>query len=214
MKHLIMATMILSVLPGGLLAAEEYAGKRASLWRPNSMVNTMYADPKARNVNDIVIINVTESSTASNKAGLTTSKKSSSSLGIDAFMGLETELKGKVFKDFDPAKMFGGSSASSNVGNGESTRATALSTYIAARVVDTMPNGNLILEAKKEVMVNKEKQTIVLRGIARPRDISYEGIIDSTRIADMQINFAGKGPVSEQARRGWLSWILSVVWPF
>jgi flagellar L-ring protein precursor FlgH len=77
-----------------------------------------------------------------------------------------------------------------------------------------MPNGNMVIEAKKEVMVNKEKQIAVLTGIIRARDISYDNIIASNKIADMQIKFSGKGPVSEQARRGWLSWILNIIWPF
>ncbi len=209
--YLWIAIWLASLVP---LLADDTAGRRASLWQANAMVNTLYTDPKARSVNDIVIIKISEASTASNKAGLSTSKKSSSRMGIDAFMGLEKALKGKVVADFDPANMFGGSTSNTNVGAGESTRETALETFIAARVVDVMPGGNLTVEARKEIMVNHEKQTVVLRGLIRPRDIGYDNIIESSRIADMQINFAGKGPVSEQARRGWLSWILSVVWPF
>lgn len=204
----------LLVQPLRAQAADDYAGKRASLWRSNSIVNSMYTDPKARGVNDIVIIAVSESSSASNTAGLKTSKKASTSMGINAFLGLETDLKGKLTDSFDPANMFGGSSTNSNEGSGEATRSSTLSTYIAARVVDLMPNGNLVIEARKEVMVNKEKQVVILRGIIRPRDISYDDILESSKIADMQINFAGKGPVTEQTRRGWLSWILNLIWPF
>jgi flagellar L-ring protein FlgH len=209
--------LVLSLLPAlGLRAqaTDDHAGQRASLWRSNSMVNSLYTDPKARGMNDIVIIKVSESSTASNKAGLTTSKKSTTSMGINAFLGLETDLKGKLTDSFDPTNLFGSTTNNSNAGSGEATRSSTLSTYIAARVVDLMPNGNLVIEARKEVMVNREKQVVVLRGIARPRDISYEDIIESSKIADMQINFSGKGPVTEQTRRGWLSWFLNMIWPF
>ncbi len=195
-------------------AADDYAGQRASLWRGNSLVNSLYTDPKARGVNDIVIIQVSETSTASNKAGLKTSKKNSTSMGIDSFLGLETDLQGTLTDSFDPKSLFGATTNNSNEGSGEATRSSSLSTYIAARVVDRMPNGNLIIEARKEVMVNREKQVVVLRGIVRPRDISYDNVVASSKIADMQINFAGKGPVSEQTRRGWLSWILNLIWPF
>jgi len=206
--------MILMFLALTVSRADEYAGKKASLWRNNSPLRNLYSDPKAGGINDIVIIRISESSTASNKAGLRTNKQSRTSMGIDAFLGLESTMKGQLLEGFDPAGMFGGTSNSSNQGSGESTRETKLSTFIAARVVDLMPNGNLIVEAKKEVMVNKEKQVVVLRGMVRPRDISYDNIIESNKVADMQINFAGKGPVSEQARRGWLTWILNLVWPF
>ncbi len=211
-KTIIVLTIFLFFLPA--LRSDEYSGRKASLWRPNSPLRNMYADPKAGGINDIVIIRISESSTASNKAGLRTNKQASTSMGVDAFLGLETTLKGELLEGFDPANMFGGKANSSNQGSGESTRETKLSTFIAARVVDLMPNGNLIVEAKKEVMVNKEKQVVVLRGMVRPRDISYDNIVESNKVADMQINFAGKGPVSEQARRGWLTWILNLVWPF
>jgi len=194
--------------------ADDYAGKKASLWRKNSFFSSIYSDPKARSINDIVIIKILESSTASNKAALTTSKKTAASMGIDSFLGLETDYKGSITPSFDPSSMFGGTTNNSHQGSGASTRETSISTYISARVTDLMPNGNMIIEAKKEVMVNKEKQTVVLRGIIRPRDIAYNNIIDSNKIADMQVMFNGKGPVSEQARRGWLSWILNLVWPF
>lgn len=194
--------------------ADKYAGKKASLWRDNSFVKRLYTDPKACDINDIVIIKISETSTATNKAGLSTVKKNKMSMGIDNFLGLETDMKGKITTSFDPKSMFGATTNNSNSGSGESTRETKLSTYISARVVDKMPNNNLIIEAKKEVIVNKEKQIVVLRGIVRPRDISYDNIIESTKVADMQIVFKGKGPVSDQTKRGWLSWVLDKIWPF
>ncbi len=196
------------------VVSDENAGKKASLYNDGAWLKSLYADPKARNINDIVIIKVSESSTASQKAGLKTSKKSSTSMGIDKFLGIEDELKGKIFDSFDPSSMVSSSSNNSSQGEGESTRESSLSTYISARVVDKLPNGNLIIEARKEVLVNREKQIVVLRGMIRPRDLSYDNIIESTKIADVQISFTGKGPISDKTRKGWLSWLLDFIWPF
>jgi len=55
---------------------------------------------------------------------------------------------------------------------------------------------------------------MVLRGMVRPRAISYDNTIPSNAVADVQIMLKGKGPISEQQRRGWLSWLLSTIWPF
>jgi flagellar L-ring protein precursor FlgH len=196
------------------LAADEQAGKKASLWRANSAFTKMYTDPTASGINDIVTIRISETSTASNKAGLSTTKKTQINMGIDNFLGLEQDLGDKVSDNFDNSAMVGATTNNSNEGEGESTRETSLSTYISARVIDVMPNSNLVIQAKKEVMVNKEKQVAVLTGIIRPRDISYDNVIESNKIADMQIKFSGKGPVSAQAKRGWLSWLIGVIWPF
>lgn len=214
-RHTRFITLLLIILTCPVFTqADDYAGKKASLWRKNSFFSSIYSDPKARGINDIVIIKITENSTASNKAALSTSKKTAASMGIDSFLGLEEDYKGTITPSFDPSSMFGGTTNNSHQGSGTSTRETSISTYISARVTDLMPNGNMIIEAKKEVMVNKEKQTVVLRGIIRPRDIAYNNIIESNKIADMQVMFNGKGPVSEQARRGWLSWVLNLIWPF
>jgi len=196
------------------LAGDEEAGKKASLWRTNSAFGKMYSDPIARSINDIVTIQVSETSTASNKAELTTSKKTQVQMGIDNFLGLEKDMGNKISDNFDNASMVGASTNNSNAGEGESKRETSLTAYISARVIDVMPNGNMVIEAKKEVQVNKEKQVAVLTGIIRPRDISYNNIILSNKIADMQIKFSGKGPVSAQAKRGWLSWLIGTIWPF
>jgi flagellar L-ring protein precursor FlgH len=200
-----------AVLP---LAGDENAGKKASLWRDNSTFSKMYADPRACGINDIVTIRISETSTASNKAALTTSKKTQVQMGIDNFLGLEQDMGNKISDNFDNSSMVGATTNNSNQGEGESKRETTLSAYISARVIDVMPNGNLVIEAKKEVLVNKEKQIAVLSGIVRPRDISYDNIVESNKIADMQIKFSGKGPVSAQAKRGWLSWLIGVIWPF
>lgn len=211
-KYIFTLFMILCIsIP---LAADENAGKKASLWRENSSFTKMVTDPKACGINDIVTIKVIDNSTASNKASLTTSKQTSLNMGIDNFLGFEKELGSKVNDSFDSGSMISANTNNSNQGGGESKRETKLTSYISARVIDVMSNGNLVIEAKKEVMVNKEKQIAVLSGIIRPRDISYDNVIESNKIADMQITFNGKGPVSEQAKRGWLSWILGVVWPF
>ncbi len=213
-KFIIIVFVFLLLYANFSLVADKYAGQKASLWKDNSFVKKLYTDPKASDINDIVIIKITENSTASNKAGLSTTKKTNMSMGVDAFLGLETDMKGKITESFDPKSMFGATTNNSNNGTGTSTRETKLSTYISARVVDKMPNNNLIIEAKKEVIVNKEKQIVVLRGIIRSRDIGYDNTIESNRIADMQIVFKGKGPVSDQTKRGWLSWVLDKVWPF
>jgi len=214
MAGLLVMVSIGLMMNSSALYGDEYAGKKASLWRDNSSFTKMYSDPKAAGINDIVTIKVSESTAASNKAGLTTAKKTSINMGIDKLLGYETTTKGSLNSSFDPTSMVGATTNNSNQGSGESTRESTLTSYISARVIDVMPNGNLVIEAKKEVLVNKEKQVAVLTGIIRPRDISYNNEIESNKIADMQIKFSGKGPVSEQTKRGWLSWLISQIWPF
>ncbi len=192
--------------------SQDSPGKRTSLWGKGS--KSLVSDPKAREINDIVIIKVEEQTKAENKGSTKLSKSASSSMGISTFLGFEKDLAGSLTTSFDPTNLLGHSSSNSNQGAGEVSQESKISGYIAAKVVEVLPNGNLIIEAKKEIVINNDKQTMVLRGMVRPRDIDYNNIVSSNEVADVQIFIKGKGPVSEQQRRGWLSWLLSFIWPF
>ncbi len=194
-----------------ILLSQDSPGHRTSLWNSSK---SLFNDPKAKNINDIIIIKVEESTKAENSANTKTKKSSSSSMGINTFLGFEKSLAGKMNPNFDPTSMFGHSVSKKDEGNGSTQSTTKIQGYIAAKVVEVIPNGNLIIEAKKEIIINNEKQTMVLRGMVRPRDVDYDNIVSSNAVADVQIMIKGKGPVAEQQRRGWLSWLLSIIWPF
>jgi flagellar L-ring protein precursor FlgH len=194
-----------------ILFSQDAPGHRTSLW---NNTKSLFNDPKAKAINDIVIIKVEESTKAENSAETKTKKGSSSSLGINTFLGFEKTLAGKMNPSFDPTSMFGHSVSKKDEGTGSTKSTTKIQGYIAAKVVEVIPNGNLIIEAKKEIIVNNEKQTMILRGMVRPRDIDYKNFVSSNAVADVQIMIRGKGPIAEQQRRGWLSWLLSILWPF
>ena len=85
---------------------------------------------------------------------------------------------------------------------------------IAATVVDKLPNGNLVIEARKERRVNDEHTTMKLSGIIRSTDVAVDYSILSDRIADMKLSYTGKGPVSRNSGWTWLTWLIDHVWPF
>jgi flagellar L-ring protein precursor FlgH len=72
---------------------------------------------------------------------------------------------------------------------------------MAARVTQVLPNGNLVVEASKEVQVNSEKQAVTLRGLVRPADLSPGNVIRSDRIAYLEVRVNGKGVVGDAVRR-------------
>jgi flagellar L-ring protein precursor FlgH len=72
----------------------------------------------------------------------------------------------------------------------------------------------MVVESRKEVVVNNEKQIVVLRGIVRPDDISTSNTIISTYIADAQIYLVGDGVLADKQSQGWLVRALDSVWPF
>ena len=85
---------------------------------------------------------------------------------------------------------------------------------IAVRVTREMPNGDLLLEGTKVVLINNEEYHLYVSGLVRPADIAQDNSIASTRIADAQIEFTGRGDLADQQRKGWLARILDVLNPF
>lgn len=173
------------------------AGMCASLWSEGA--GSLYVDHKARSVGDILTVIVSES-TAANKEATTETTR-------------DTSIDGEVTSVFFPSwgthkgqlPLWGASSKQEYSGEGRTDRKASLTGRITVVVVDVLPNGNLVVEGKRAVVVNGEDEVMVLRGIVRPRDISPDNTILSTYIADASIEFSGKGVVSERQRPGLLT---------
>ena len=186
-----------------------------SLWPGETLRNTLFQDPMARHVGDTVTIIISEKTSATREATTSTSRSSSADIGITKFLGFPMHfgLKGKMKGgDFDPS--VAGEYETAFEGEGTTTRSGELTAQLTARVVEVLPNGNLVIEGRKETLVNNELQYIVLSGIIRPEDISPQNTIASAYIADARIEYSGKGVITDEQRPGWLRRILDHVWPF
>ena len=85
---------------------------------------------------------------------------------------------------------------------------------IAARVVGIRPNGNIVLEAHKEVRNNNEIWRASLTGICRQDDIGLDNVILSQNVVDLRIHKFETGHVRDSVRRGWLTRLLDRFSPF
>jgi flagellar L-ring protein precursor FlgH len=182
-----------------------------SIWQSSSA--GMTDDMKARRRGDIVTIVISETASASKEAKTGTSRDSSMSAGIPNLLGLETSsIVNKNFADL--AKLISASSSSKFQGAGSTSRQENLKATITARVMDVHPNGNLMIEGRRNIKVNEEDQIIVLEGVVRSRDISPDNTINSIYIADARISYSGRGIISDRQSPGWLMNILDRIWPF
>lgn len=200
-------------------AAEEAVSSVNSLWRES---DNIFEDRKARRLNDLVTINVVESLSGSGTADTDTSRDSTIDYELTKFLGMNTDfnLHNVVgLKDlYKGANIFEPSVASSAKsefkGEGDTNREGELIATITAKVVEVMPNGNLALEARKELTINNEKQILVLGGVVRPDDITSDNTVSSTKIADARIYYVGDGVLQEKQSPGWMVRALDYVWPF
>lgn len=197
MTHAVLALALFLQNPGGSLYSDS---------APNLF---LFRDFKARNVSDILTIQINESSTASNSANTSTKKEGDISIKAPSFFGLE---KGNQALNF--ADILSGTSALNFAGQGSTSRTGQLQAFVSARVVQVFPNGDLGIEGVKEVTINRERQVLRIRGIVRLRDITPNNVVLSTSIANMEVVFDGKGIVSDANKPGFLFKLLRWITPF
>jgi len=184
--------------------------KDGSVW--HGQLTTLFSDQRARQVGDIVTVNITEVTNASEAATTTMTRKSQTIAGAANFFGLESNPNGP-WKN--PSTMINTNSPNNDfAGSGQTTRTGSLNATITARVVTVLPNGNLAIEGKREIFVNNEKKEILLQGIVRPRDIAYDNTISSTQVADAKVIYTGIGVVAEWQRPGWGQRLFDFIWPW
>ncbi len=182
-----------------------------SIWQSTSAGLT--DDLKARRRGDIVTIVISETASASKQANTGTSRDSSMSAGMPSMLGLEnTGILKNNFADL--SKIINASTSSSFKGAGSTSRQENLNATITARVIDVMPNGNLVIEGRRNIKVNEEDQIIVLEGTVRSRDIAQDNTVNSIYVADARISYSGRGIISDRQSPGWLMNILDKIWPF
>ncbi|HOK06383.1 MAG TPA: flagellar basal body L-ring protein FlgH [Syntrophales bacterium] len=184
-----------------------------SLWVGENNRNMLFADNKARYVNDTITIIIDETSDGQNKASTNTSRASSTNASISALFGIDTSLINKN-PNLGTSISAGGSSVNAMKGTGDTSRGNKLQARISGRVVRVLDNGNMVVEGRKQVTINAEDQYIVITGIVRPQDVSPENYVYSQNISDARIIYTGSGVVDDKSRPGWGTRILDWVWPF
>jgi flagellar L-ring protein FlgH len=86
--------------------------------------------------------------------------------------------------------------------------------HIACSVVDIRPNGNLVVEGRREIHNNNELWEYSLSGEVRTKDIMPNNTINSENVAEMKLFKKETVHVRDGYRRGWMLKWLDYVQPF
>jgi flagellar L-ring protein FlgH len=182
-----------------------------SLWQEGA-ARSMVADKRATHVGDILSILIQESNTANRQNNTKTSKQSTIDASLQTFLyspaasGLLTKggqlpaLKTAAAQSFD--------------GGGQINNSEKITARIAVRVIDVLPNGNLVIEGTRKVSFSGETQDAVLRGVVRSEDVMANNSIYSYHIAEATIKYVSTGTITDNQRKGWFTKIWEKVTPF
>jgi len=163
-----------------------------------SWMNGLTLDSRARSVNDLVTIQVVENVSASGSADSALAKQSGGSASLGSLFGLE----GKLPKIIDPTSLAAVKSNTDFKGGGTTTRAGALTANITGRVVEVLPNGDLVVEGVREIDINGDRQVLVLTGVIRPVDVGPANVVQSSTIGQLRIRYFGQGLIKDNLKPG------------
>ncbi len=97
---------------------------------------------------------------------------------------------------------------------GSTRRNSNVTARITARVIEVLPNGDLRIQALKQVRINKETELLAVTGIVRKKDIASDNSIQTIEIGDLRVEFNGKGIASRDNAPGWLFRLFDKINPF
>jgi flagellar L-ring protein precursor FlgH len=202
--------------------------KRADGSIYNSRPTNLFADDKGLRQGDIVLVRVKQKNTGSKAGNTETKRESSISAKIKYLFGLEDDVNDltgytnvtknadgtKTVGEWDPNNMLEASSSSSFKGDATTKRTDSLEATVSAIVTEVLSNGNLVIYGHQTVALNNESSVLTVQGIVRPSDLEDDNSVDSSRIANANIEFTGSGVITDKQHPGWGSRIFDWVWPF
>jgi flagellar L-ring protein FlgH len=165
-----------------------------AIWTDAGRLTRMSTDVRAMRPHDLISVVVSESLAASTDGTVKNSRASNASSAI-------TSLFGKLHAGNALQNLVNQNSASGLNAQGTSATSSSLTTTLGGQVVEVLPNGMLVIEAARQVEFSQQTQTIILRGLVRPEDISQQNQILSTAISSLELQVRGKGIVNDYTHR-------------
>ncbi|HZQ95174.1 MAG TPA: flagellar basal body L-ring protein FlgH [Candidatus Sulfotelmatobacter sp.] len=186
-------------------APDSASNTPGSLWKDSGRLANMVADYKASRIGDLVTISVAQNLSASSTGDVSSNRSFSASSGITALPG--------QLKTAGVANLFSPRSTQVLTGKAQATSETSLSTTLTGRVAAVLPSGTLVVEAERQVTMNNQHETVILRGLVRPGDLDASNTVASNHVGDLEVEVKGKGIVSEGTRppNPIVKWILRIV---
>ena len=90
----------------------------------------------------------------------------------------------------------------------------SFSTSITASVIDVQPNGNLVVQGRRKVVIDAEEKWMTISGVVRTFDVDANNKVQSESVANATVKYESSGRLAQNTKRGWFDTILDYLWPF
>jgi flagellar L-ring protein FlgH len=166
-------------------------GTVGSLWTAQNILGDFSSDYKARNLNDTITIVASVQTTAAQSGSVDSERTLTSNSSI-------TGLLGRTPSAVNP--LLSGQSASVLKGQGSTASNTTFATSLTGHVIAVFPNGNLVVQAERQIFMNNQHENVIVRGLVRPGDIGPANTVPSSALSNLEIEMKGKGIIADGVR--------------
>jgi flagellar L-ring protein FlgH len=180
--------------------------------RDYSWIHIEMPPPKVVKVHDIITVIVSENSEVTSDSRFERQRNAQLRAQLRQFIRLDDDLNLRPAAKDSPT--IDGQLRSQLQSNGLAKTREGIRYRIAATVVDVLPNGTLILEARKTIRTNEDLWEYALVGKIRGEDVLANNTVLSENIADLGITKTERGKVADSTKRGWFLRIYDALLPF
>ena len=147
---------------------------------------------------------IQENASASNRTSTKTAKNSKTAIS-STLPGAGNIL------DFIPLHSLDSGFDNEYTGDASTSRSARLTARMTVTVVGKKPNGDLIIEGVRTLKINGENEAIYVNGSVNSAMVRRDNTVLSSSIADLQIEYTGKGTITQGTRPGvvvrFINWI-------
>jgi flagellar basal body L-ring protein FlgH len=189
--------------------------EEGSLWGEGSRFNTPFDEIPAPEfqIGDIVVVQVKENFRSQEDIRYENNTESEIKFDVAGVWKNSTDksLFGKLGSAIDyPQTDIEGTD--DYQGETRGNRRSQLILEIPCTVTKILPDGRLMIEGRQARIIGRDKKNRILSGTIRPEDVDpVTRTIASTRIADSQLRWEGKGPGENVTNPGFIHRILDYI---
>jgi len=188
------------------------APEKNSLWQSGRV--TFFKDQRASNIGDIITVTIDIKDEATMENDSKQSRSSNEKAGMNSLFGLEKSLDRVLPQAVDNTDLADFGSDSSHSGSGSIEREDEVKLRLAALITQLLPNGNMVIHGKQEVLVNFEKRILQIDGVIRPEDISVKNTVSYDQIAEARILYGGEGQLTNVQQTRYGHQLYDIIFPF
>jgi flagellar L-ring protein precursor FlgH len=166
----------------------------------------LFEDRRARRVGDTLTVKLVEKTEAKRKSETKEDRKAELDLNIPI-----ATLNGRAL---GKGSTFAPSGSNTQEFKDDETNSNSVTGSITVTVLDVLDNGNLMVAGEKQVAVNNDTEYLRLAGVVNPRDITREGSVNSTQIADARIESKNSQSLDKSQMVSMMARFFLTVFPF